>query len=76
MDWKVQMDELLVLDTCTMGFSIDKVTPISNHDKFLPLLRLGMAILRCLQYKSKLTCLSYSTLLGIAKLEVPICERL
>jgi hypothetical protein len=33
MDWKVQMDELLVLDTSTMGFSIDKVTPISNHDK-------------------------------------------
>jgi len=33
MDWKVQMDELLVLDTSTMGFSIDKVTPISNRDK-------------------------------------------
>ena len=27
------MDELLVLDTSTMGFSIDKVTPISNRDK-------------------------------------------
>lgn len=27
------MDELLVLDTSTMGFSIDKAPPISNDDK-------------------------------------------